>query len=265
MKIKHKKQTSQRNTSPVREGGVRPPKAGWSQGETSPSKKKQKAETFRAVVGHTEMALSMLGDSGLSEDAKGTLLNDEGLRRDIVEYMKGYDSGAFANYVSENYESGADYWKLMKDGSLAFDGKATLTDEEGNVIKSWKQMGVSSDSAVEGALINILGIDPNDKKAVEVVRKVMAETLSHSITDSEINRIMLQTISSENFSAEDAYNNTDSDKWKWTGIGKTSVYNVSDVDITSMNMGKEIGLDSINKIYTQVNADSDIVSCKKKW
>ena len=28
--------TVQRNISPVREGGERPPKAGWSQGETSP-------------------------------------------------------------------------------------------------------------------------------------------------------------------------------------------------------------------------------------
>jgi hypothetical protein len=87
------------------------------------------AETVAAVKGHTEMAVRMLQDGQTS-------FMDETIQRDITAYTKaGTD---FAEYVKGNYDSSADYWRLVRreDGSYGVikDGNHSLLDENGNVI-----------------------------------------------------------------------------------------------------------------------------------
>ena len=53
-------------------------------------------------------------------------------------------------YVDANYDSSADYWKLLDDGSIAYDGKANLYDENGNLIYKTESKGL------EESLVEIL-------------------------------------------------------------------------------------------------------------
>jgi len=43
-----------------------------------------------------------------------------------------------------------DYWKMTNDGRLVYDGKASLVDENGRTLLGYKQMGLATDSQVEG-------------------------------------------------------------------------------------------------------------------
>jgi len=55
--------------------------------------------------------------------------------------------------VEEAYDSSGDYWKLMEDGSVVFDGNKDLVDEDGNVLKKYEGDGGYTDSLKE-----VLGI-----------------------------------------------------------------------------------------------------------
>jgi murein DD-endopeptidase MepM/ murein hydrolase activator NlpD len=70
------------------------------------------------------------------------------------------DGGIFAGYVNETYDSSGDYWKLNRDGTLAYDGLPDLYDENGNLIYQ------STDRGIQGSLSEILGISPNDAYAL---------------------------------------------------------------------------------------------------
>jgi hypothetical protein len=81
----------------------------------------QQLETQGAARGHTEMLIRML-----MEEQNVTMNGN--LENDLKAYFQGGD--AFNNYVDANYDSSADYWKLVKtedgkwdweeDGSLDF-------------------------------------------------------------------------------------------------------------------------------------------------
>jgi hypothetical protein len=156
--------------------------------------------------------------------------------------MKGDDS-IFNSYVDNNYDSSADYWKLTKDGSLAYDGKASLLDENGNIIKSWKKMGLSSDDAVEGGLINILGIDPKNKNDVAAVRKLMEDSgLKHTFED-------------------------DPDKWLWTVAHTNTITDtnsgfsfIDTRNLTNINMDTPINLGAITAMYDTLGVSADTIS-----
>jgi len=114
----------------------------------------QEAETKRAVDGHTGMAIRMAND-GLYA---GIIESNGGLAADIKNYMAGGD--AFAKYVNANYDSSGDYWKLMEDGSLAYDGDGWLRDPNGNLIldKNGQKIG---DDKVQKGLEKILNVSSN--------------------------------------------------------------------------------------------------------
>ncbi|MCL2800489.1 MAG: M23 family metallopeptidase [Treponema sp.] len=82
-------------------------------------------ETRAATEAHTAMALKMI----LSGEK---VSYDENLANDIAAYMMSVmtgDKDYFNNYVDSNYDSSADYWKLiMQDGVARFewDGKYTF-------------------------------------------------------------------------------------------------------------------------------------------
>jgi len=82
-------------------------------------------ETQSAVNAHTEMALRMIL-------GKENIAYNDNLARDISEYMSAVmtnDMSMFYNYINSNYDSSADYWKLiMGDDNIArfkWDGELT--------------------------------------------------------------------------------------------------------------------------------------------
>ncbi|GHV96733.1 hypothetical protein AGMMS50293_30530 [Spirochaetia bacterium] len=107
-------------------------------------------ETQQAVLAHTKMAQDMFnGGQGIS------IMN----LRDIDAYIKaGGDMSKFYAYVDENYGSSADFWMLMEDGSLKYDGDGWLKDPNGNYIhKNGERIGAETP---EAGLAKILGITP---------------------------------------------------------------------------------------------------------
>ena len=116
----------------------------------------QYIETVNAVAGHTKMALAMANDKLYTKDMLNHISSDTNLQNDINAYMYASytgNAGLFADYVNAAYDSSADYWKLMDDGSLAYDGKANLYDENGNLIYKTDSQGI------QGSLQEILGLE----------------------------------------------------------------------------------------------------------
>jgi hypothetical protein len=219
------------------------------------------AETIAAVLGHTAMALRMLQDG---EDFKlnGILLND------LMAYFDaGGGTAAFASYVLENYDSSGDFWKLTKEGNLEYDGFATLRDTEGNIIKSYSSMGLSSDTAIEGALLHILGIDPKDRDKVAAVRNLMVNAgLKHSFSKDPVDwhwvgehdvfteNIIIQAGSALNAASganESAILTGESHEM--SSLIARFVSTIEKTDLTALNMGKVIGLDLIAGLYSGIN------------
>jgi hypothetical protein len=120
----------------------------------------------------------------------------------------------------------------MNNGDLEYDGFATLRDADGNIIKSYKSMGLSSDNSIEGALLYLLGVNSGDTEKVAAVRKMMEKSgLQHSF-------------------------DIDPDKWYWKGEHETitgsrgSFPAVGLVDLGQANMGRIISLESISGLFS---------------
>jgi hypothetical protein len=183
-------------------------------------------ETRMAVLAHTKMAKKMF-DSG-------QVLMDTTILNDLVAYSQGMDY--FNAYVDRNYDSSGDYWKLTKNGNLEYDGFATLRDANGNILKSYREMGLRTDNSIEGSLLWLLGINPNDSTSVHAVRMMMAKSgLKHSF-------------------------GLDSNNWFWRGediaITTTNGYypTVGTVNLTDANMGKTITINTISELFSTIGA-----------
>lgn len=133
-------------------------------------------ETANAVAGHTQMALAMAIDKLYTKDMLNHITSDSNLQNDINAYMYAAYTGntsLFAGYVGASYDSSADYWKLMDDGSLAYDGKANLYDENGNLIYKTEKTGL------EGSLVEILYGKNATAEQIDEVRNLMDKNFSH--------------------------------------------------------------------------------------
>ena len=148
-------------------------------------------ETRSATQAHTEMAIRMIlsGENGFA---------DQNLAKDIMAYFAANgDINAFNAYVDGNYDSSADYWKLTREGNLEYDGLATLRDANGEIIRAYTEMGLSSIYDVEGALLWLLNIDRNNSAGVEMARKLMDWAGIFDLTDNTTGKtIMKGTIGS---------------------------------------------------------------------
>ena len=148
-------------------------------------------ETRSATQAHTEMAIRMIlsGENGFA---------DQNLAKDIMAYFAANgDINAFNAYVDGNYDSSADYWKLTREGNLEYDGLATLRDANGEIIRAYTEMGLSSIYDVEGALLWLLNIDRNNSAGVEMARKMMDWAGIFDLTDNTTGKtIMKGTIGS---------------------------------------------------------------------
>ena len=113
-------------------------------------------ETAESVLGHTALAKRIQSDSMYNNMMTGLINADINLKNDMTVFdyaLVTGDWGAFGSYVGNNYDYSADYWKLNRDGSLSYDGKANLYDENGNLIMKTASQGI------QGSLEEILGID----------------------------------------------------------------------------------------------------------
>lgn len=84
------------------------------------SDKKQSDETLKAVDGHVNFAFNVSTEYDLSFIAE-----DTNLMNDMIAFV----SGNMEDYVRENYDSSADYWLLMKNGDILFDGHLNIYKE----------------------------------------------------------------------------------------------------------------------------------------
>ncbi len=99
-----------------------------------------------------------------SRDAGGAVAalvaGNENLQKDLEASMK--DDKAFREYVDENYDSRADYWKLMNDGTLKQDKDWWLKDENGLFINedgthtAERKENTIGSEGIETGLLNIL-------------------------------------------------------------------------------------------------------------
>jgi hypothetical protein len=70
----------------------------------------------------------------------------------------------------DGYDSSGDFWRLMEDGSLAYDGDGWLKDSNGNyILENGECVGAD---AVEGGLLKILKLEDNSVNR-EIVQKMM--------------------------------------------------------------------------------------------
>jgi len=171
-----------------------------------------KAETYQAVLAHTLMASKLA--------AKDTSFLDQKLNMDLLAFSLG--GSVFSKYVDGAYDPSADYWKLTADGRLLYDGQASLVDENGEVLISFKDMELGKNTQIEGALLYLLGVDPKDERKVQEVRDLMVSSgLQHS--DSEY-----------------------SDDWMWRGIYEISQEGADEkpkkTNLLEENKDKEINM-----------------------
>ncbi|HOS35943.1 MAG TPA: hypothetical protein PKW72_08995 [Treponemataceae bacterium] len=187
----------------------------------------QEAETFAAVTGHTEMALR-IRDDGLYVNV---ITNNANLTRDIENHKSGTE--AFRAYAT-SYDSSGDYWKVNDKGNLEYDGRANVYDKDGNLVCETKSQGI------EGSLLEILGLTDNPTNRKAVVAMMKASGLEQNTngfwigTNEAVQRRIPQG-------------------------GSSYFYIQSGVSLTKLNMGKEISLQSVDSLYSDVHASGKIV------
>jgi hypothetical protein len=127
-------------------------------------------ETLAANRAHTEMAIRMWNDG------QQLPINDN-LIRDLIAYSLGEDF--FKAYSDNFYDSSADYWKLMDNGTLVNDNKGWLTYENGKPVLNadGKQIGAAG---IETGLLNIIfggthgvGYDKYNDEQIRLVQSLM--------------------------------------------------------------------------------------------
>ena len=113
-------------------------------------------ETAEAVLGHTALAKRMQNDSLYNDMMTGLINSDMNLKNDISAFdyaLATDDWGTFGSYVGNNYDYSADYWRVLSDGNIVFDGSKDLYDENGLLLKHYEGSGGYTDS-----LAKMLGI-----------------------------------------------------------------------------------------------------------
>ena len=113
----------------------------------------QRDETLQAVLAHTVMA-ARLHAQGIEFSTSGQL----GYDMAVYEYAVSQgDMSIFTAYTDGNYDSSADYWKVLSDGNIVFDGSKNLYDENGILLKEYQGTEGFTDS-----LAAMLGVSFED-------------------------------------------------------------------------------------------------------
>ena len=191
---------------------------------TAGSESSQTRETRRAVGSHVDSVDRLIKDFGTD-----FLFGNTEMFKDYVNYKK------YGNeYVDGAYDSSADYWKRMDDGSLAYDGKANLYDEEGNLITKTESQGI------EGSLLELLGLKDTAENRDAVVGMMLASGM-------EMNEKGYWLGENESVQRKLPYN---AGGYEYIARG---------VNLTESNMGKSLSLSSIDSLFQNVDADNKTV------
>jgi hypothetical protein len=105
----------------------------------------QTAETRRAVIGHSAVASMVLGTYGAGMLGGQTLAEAEAFQIAAA----GGDFSMLAGYADAAYDSSADYWKVLENGDIVFDGKKDLYDENGELLRRFEGEGGFTASLAE--------------------------------------------------------------------------------------------------------------------
>ena len=195
----------------------------------------QKTETNNSVIGHILTAIAL-------ENTYGKGVVSDSMSKEAEEFRNAVstnDASTIAEIVGR-YDSSADYWRLLPDGNLEYDGFATLVDSYGNVIRSAASMGLK-ETQVEGALIEILGLSSSNSEDVQWVRYLM---ISSGITHSH---------------------SYDPEQWYWRGThdvrtsGADGSFTINSQDLTELNMGKTISLSMISGVYSMIENRAEAI------
>jgi|GEM_PF-1893407 len=125
-------------------------------------------ETREAVAAHTRMSAAIMQDERYGSGAFGL---DSHLALQIA--LADMDVVALDAYSDAMFDSSGDYWRLMEDGSLEFDGDGWLRNPNGHYIldQAGNRIGAQG---VQSGLQRILGISD-----VEAVRILHASGFTH--------------------------------------------------------------------------------------
>jgi hypothetical protein len=132
------------------------------------------------------------------------------------------------------YDASGDYWRVTKNGNLAYDGKANVYDENGVLIRKTRSQGI------EGSLLEILGLEDNEKNRAAVVSMMKSSGLEQDTkgnwlgTDVSVNR-----------------------RIPYGGVPSSYSYTAEHVNLTKANMGKDISLYSIDSLYTSLGVGKE--------
>jgi len=96
----------------------------------------QRKETDQAVLGHINTALALGQIYGMN--SLSSLQANE-----VNTYVAAIKSGQYGELakILNSYESSADYWRVLKDGNIVFDGKKDLYDENGRLLRKYEGSG----------------------------------------------------------------------------------------------------------------------------
>lgn len=147
----------------------------------------QTVETILAVLGHSSFAQKMKKDSLYTKSVENILSSGSAygnmLKADLEYFSKGKEKlEEFILHIIQNYDSSDDYWKLLENGNIAFDGKTNLYDEAGNILYEAKSKGL------ESSLVEILlGGKEASESQLEEIRTMMADVFDHYVVGEDKN------------------------------------------------------------------------------
>ena len=133
----------------------------------------QRLETLSAAAAHTKMALAMAVRHG-----PGIIIGDKNLADDVQAFLAG--GKRFAEYVASAYSSVGDFWKLLKNGKLQYDGSGYLHDSDGTLVVDEGGKPIGS-RGIEGGLLGILGLDDSPANRKRVISMMLRGGLDHTV------------------------------------------------------------------------------------
>jgi len=190
----------------------------------------QQLETDRAVKGHIGAAKALGQAYGM-----GSLRS--AMAGEVIAAMIADETGntSLLDKVLAGYESSADYWKLMNDGTLVYDGDGWLKDEAGNYINAdgshTKTKGINTIGAagVETGLLNILNGGTHDRAY-------------NSYSQGQI--LLAQKLMRDSGIISSTGNYKDV-SWAETHAAEIAPGIVQNVNLSSLNMGKALNMEMV--------------------
>jgi hypothetical protein len=154
-------------------------------------------ETHAAVGAHMEMAIRMLRD-------RQDIAMSQNFANDLNAYIINMSiPGFFNEYVDNYYDTSGKFWRLMKDGSLQYDGKFDLFDENGRLLKEARGQTFSR------SLAEWMGITPTEAEGILKDGYGMTWNASEKLWSQPAN---------EDFAATASVNIQAAYEWQWKYI-----------------------------------------------